>query len=486
MYGAPNPVFAATISGFVNGDTTNVIGGQPDFTTPATTTSPVGGYPLVPSVGTLSAENYTFTNFVNGTNALTPAPLWVAANSGSKTYGQTVPPTGFGFTPVGLLNGDTVTNVTLTSTGFVATASVSGSPYAIVPSAALGTGLSNYAISYTNGALTVLRALPVVAWTNPAPIVYGTPLGTNKLNATANVAGVNVAGVFVYIPANGAVLPAGTNTLSAVFTPTDSTDYSNVTLSVRLVVLQASLTVSANDTNRIYGAPNPAFTDKIIGLTNGDNITVSNWCSATSSSPAGTYDIIPIVTGPPLVVANYDVVKNYGTLIVYPELTVAITSPTTNAYYVSTTNTLRLAGTVSDELSVLEMTWSNTGGGGGSLPGTAPGTNVWSIPEIPLRIGTNVVTVTAFDASGNPASATITILYTQPTEAIFTDVRISGRSLIATLTGLSNGSTVILESSNDLRDWIPVQTNTVSGTTLPITVPIGDVPGATVLRARVQ
>ena len=97
-----------------------------------------------------------------------------------------------------------------------------------------------------------------------------------------------------------------------------------------------------------------------------------------------------------------------------------------------------------------------------------------------------MVAVTAFDGSGNRASATITVLYTQPAEVVFTDVRISGCSLIATFTGLSNGNTVILESSNDLRDWIPVQSNTVSGATLPITVPIGDAPGATVLRARVQ
>ena len=57
----------------------------------------------------------------------------------------------------GLVNGDTVTSVTLTSTGAAATATVAGSPYAIVPSAAVGTGLSNYTISYVNGSLTVTR-----------------------------------------------------------------------------------------------------------------------------------------------------------------------------------------------------------------------------------------------------------------------------------------------------------------------------------------
>ena len=52
-----------------------------------------------------------------------------------------------------------MTSVTLASGGGVAAAAVAGSPYDIVPSAAVGTGLGNYAISYDNGALSV----------NPAP-----------------------------------------------------------------------------------------------------------------------------------------------------------------------------------------------------------------------------------------------------------------------------------------------------------------------------
>jgi hypothetical protein len=43
----------------------------------------------------------------------------------------------------------------LTSSGAAAAATVSGSPYTIVPSAAVGTGLANYTISYVNGSLMV-------------------------------------------------------------------------------------------------------------------------------------------------------------------------------------------------------------------------------------------------------------------------------------------------------------------------------------------
>ena len=51
------------------------------------------------------------------------------------------------------MNGDTVTSVSLSSAGAAATAAVGS--YNIVPSAAVGSGLSNYTINYLNGALTV-------------------------------------------------------------------------------------------------------------------------------------------------------------------------------------------------------------------------------------------------------------------------------------------------------------------------------------------
>ncbi len=60
------------------------------------------------------------------------------------------------FTTDGLVNGDSVSGVTLTSDGAAATAPVSGSPYAIVASDAAGSGLDNYTISYADGSLTVI------------------------------------------------------------------------------------------------------------------------------------------------------------------------------------------------------------------------------------------------------------------------------------------------------------------------------------------
>jgi len=70
--GAAIPVFTASYSGFVNGDTSAVLGGSPSLTTTATTSSPAGSYPIIAAAGTLSAANYAFS-FVNGTLTILPA-----------------------------------------------------------------------------------------------------------------------------------------------------------------------------------------------------------------------------------------------------------------------------------------------------------------------------------------------------------------------------------------------------------------------------
>ena len=112
----------------------------------------------------LSRMNYTLPTSASGNiGAISVAPLSVVANSANKTFGTTLALSGTAFTSTGLVAGETIGSVTLTSSGAVATASVVGGPYAIVPSAATGGtfALSNYAISYVNGALTV----------NPAALV---------------------------------------------------------------------------------------------------------------------------------------------------------------------------------------------------------------------------------------------------------------------------------------------------------------------------
>ena len=98
--------------------------------------------------------------------------------------------------------------------------------------------------------LTVTKTTPVITWNGPASITYGTALSSAQLNATATV-----GGSFVYTPAAGTILNAGTQTLSVIFTPTDTTDYTTATKTISLTVTQATLTVSAANASRPYNTP---------------------------------------------------------------------------------------------------------------------------------------------------------------------------------------------------------------------------------------
>jgi sugar lactone lactonase YvrE len=85
--------------------------------------------------------------------------------------------------------------------------------------------------SPANGAiaLTVEKVAPIITWPTPANVIPGTALSSVQLNAAASV-----PGTFVYSPANGTVMAAGSQTLSLTFTPTDTTNYNVVTASVTL------------------------------------------------------------------------------------------------------------------------------------------------------------------------------------------------------------------------------------------------------------
>ncbi len=83
--------------------------------------------------------------------------------------------------------------------------------------------------------LAVTQATPRVSWSTPAGIAAGTALSASQLNATASV-----PGTFSYAPALGTMLPAGTNTLSVVFTPTDITDNKTVNATTSVIVAAAT------------------------------------------------------------------------------------------------------------------------------------------------------------------------------------------------------------------------------------------------------
>jgi len=177
-------------------------------------------------------------------------------------------------------------------------------------------------------------ASPALTWANPADITYGTALSGTQLNATATYNSTNVPGTFTYSSPSGTFLTAGSNqTLSVTFTPGNTNNFLPVTTSVALTVLPAPLTITANDTNKIYGATLPTLTASYSGFVNGDTASslttpVSLGTTASASSSVGVYTI----TASGAAGANYTITQVDGMLTVNPaELT--ITANDTNKVY---------------------------------------------------------------------------------------------------------------------------------------------------------
>jgi filamentous hemagglutinin family protein len=165
-YGGTDPTLTYTPSGTLYyGDAYSVITGV-SLSTDTLAAATAGNHVITATGGI--ANNYNVID-VNGTLTVATAPLTITASNQSKTYGTALSlgTSAFTITSGTLYNGDTATGVTLTSSGAAATANVSGSPYSITPSAAIGTGLGNYTISYAEGLLTVN---PVVLTVNASQI----------------------------------------------------------------------------------------------------------------------------------------------------------------------------------------------------------------------------------------------------------------------------------------------------------------------------
>jgi hypothetical protein len=166
------------------------------------------------------------------------------------------------------------------------------------------------------GTLVIGKATPMITWANPADITYGTPLGASQLDASSTT-----GGSFVYTPAAGTILNAGSGqTLSATFIPTDASDYTSVIGIKRTInVAQAPLTITSNNASMVRGTAIPALSVNYSGFVNGD--TPANLASQpTIKTPAtslGLPGIYPIAANGASS-ANYAIKYEKGALVVAP------------------------------------------------------------------------------------------------------------------------------------------------------------------------
>lgn len=89
---------------------------------------------------------------------------------------------------------------------------------------------------------------------------------------------------------------------------------------------------------------------------------------------------------------------------------IAISSPTSSASYGTSTNTIFLGGSATDDVGVVRVTWQNNAGGSG----VCAGTNSWSSGTVGLFPGTNQITISAYDAAGKAGTDTLSVVYSRP------------------------------------------------------------------------
>ena len=414
-YGSPNPTLTATGTGFVNGDTVAGLPTQPTLSTTATVSSAVGTYDITVSGPTLDG-NYSLT-YVNGTLSVTPALLTITADTKSKLYGAANPT--LTATGIGFMNGDTLaslpTQPTLSTTATVASG-VGTYPITVSGPAVEG----NYSITYANGTLTVTPA-PLKITADNKTKRYGTANPTFTATGTGFVRYDTLASLPVqptFSTTATTASPVGTYAITATGPAVDgnyAVTYVGGTLTVAPASL-TSLTITAANLTKAYGAPMPTLTYTGTGFKIGDSLgslptKPTLWTTATAASGVGRY---PIFISGPAVDGNYAVTYVGGTLTVTPGTLTATANSQTMVYGAASLPSLTysLAGLVNGDtagtvvvtpptLTTTAKVGSHVGSYVITIGGGALNTNSQGLSNYTITYVSNYLKVT-------PASLTIT------------------------------------------------------------------------------
>ncbi len=311
IFGAANQVFTGTVMGAVHGDTLTF-----SASTTATTSSPVGTYPITPSVTGSSLTNYT-VHIVNGTLTVMKAMLTVTASNVTRLFGQ--PNSPFMTTITGFVSGDT--SAVVSGVPAVSTTATSASPAGVYPiTVTQGTLFAtNYGFVFVNGTLTVDV---IILTPPPGPAEEGTPVtltatvppgatgtvtfyeGTTPIGTVTipSVTGQTNTGITVTLVTTS--LAPGTQTITAVFSG-DANFPPSTSPPITVVVTPPppDFTV-ATSTGRQLIPPGASSTYSIVvSSVNGPFIN-SVTMSASNLPPGATYTFSPAAVTPGAAGAN--------------------------------------------------------------------------------------------------------------------------------------------------------------------------------------
>jgi MBG domain (YGX type)/Bacterial Ig-like domain (group 3)/NHL repeat len=298
-YGTANPAFTGTTTGLVNGDTVTTT-----FASAAVVNSPVGSYPIVPTVSGASSNYNVIT--VNGTLTITqnPSSLVINVDNATRVYGAANP--NFTGTVNGVLPGDNVI-VTYSTT---ATPTSPAGTYAIGANVS-GTSAGNYIATIHPGALAITPASTVTTVTtsgSPATVganvtftatvstTTGVVSGTVNFSDGTTVLGtatLNSTGVATFATT---ALAAGSHSITAAFQANTNFNASSATLTQVMTAPTGSFTISASPaTQYIQGAGATVYqvTLTSVGAFAGQ---ISLACSGLPSDAACSFASNPTLT----------------------------------------------------------------------------------------------------------------------------------------------------------------------------------------------
>ena len=275
---------------------------------------------MTPSVSGGTLTNFTITP-VNGAWSITQASSSVAVTcpasavyNGAAQTPCTATVTGAG----GMSQPMTVSYTNNTNAGTAtATASFAGD--------------TNHTASSNSATFTIAQASQTIAFTQPtSPVIYGASSIT--LSATGGASGMPVVFSIDASSTGSGTISGSTLAVTGVgnlivdANQAGNSNYLVATPVTRTVVVNlAALTVAANNSSRVYGTNNPAFTGSVTGAVRGDTYTESYSTVATVTSNVGSYPVVPSVTGADL--SDYAVTVQDGMLTI----TQAGTTTTINA-----------------------------------------------------------------------------------------------------------------------------------------------------------
>ncbi|MCS3799304.1 MBG domain-containing protein [Niastella sp. OAS944] len=325
------------------------------------------------------------------------AALTITGKDEQVLYGTAIPVLTALYT--GFVKGDT--EATLTTLPAVTTPATSTSPIGTYDIIASGAVSPNYNITYVKGILTITpsQQSQTITFNTINPVTYG---AADFDAGAAASSGLTVAyassNTQVATIKNGKIHITGAGTATITASQGGSSAWSAAAdVTQTLTVNKATLTITADNKTRLANQPNPTLTVSYSGFVNNENTAVLTTqpvvnTTATSSSPAGKYDIT--VSG--AAADNYNIIYVKGTLTIDPLAGQTITFTTLPARQYGDAG-IKLNATASSKLSVT-FTSSNPSVG-----------IVRNDSVIILAAGTTIITASqAGDATYAPASASQT------------------------------------------------------------------------------